>query len=83
MLSLYLFTNPGHFSQVIWKGTQKVGIGTAQSKSGNFFLVARYDPKGNVDGTFNDNVPKPLPGNRLTIELFYRKEGPLISRGEG
>ncbi|KAK3736001.1 hypothetical protein QZH41_017495 [Actinostola sp. cb2023] len=46
----YDFKNPhespstDHFSQVIWKDTKEIGVGTAQSKSGNFFLVARYKP---------------------------------------
>lgn len=50
-----LFTD--HFSQLVWRGSKELGIGTAQSKSGNFFLVARYSPPGNIDGLFQDNVP--------------------------
>ena len=42
---------------MVWRDSKEVGIGTAQSKSGNFFLVARYSPRGNIDGKFNDNVP--------------------------
>ncbi|XP_032226785.2 uncharacterized protein LOC5502610 isoform X2 [Nematostella vectensis] len=51
----YDFKNPhsdpstSHFSQLVWKGTKKLGVGEAQSKSGNFFLVARYHPKGNME----------------------------------
>ena len=52
---MHLFTD--HFSQLVWRNSKELGIGTAQSKSGNFFLVARYSPRGNVDGQFNDNVP--------------------------
>ena len=44
----------------MWRNSQELGIGTAQSKSGNFFLVARYSPPGNIDGQFNDNVPDAL-----------------------
>lgn len=44
----------------MWRNSQELGIGTAQSKSGNFFLVARYSPPGNIDGQFNDNVPDVL-----------------------
>ena len=52
----------GHFSQTVWNSTKEVGVGTAESKSKNFFLVARYSPKGNVGGKYNDNVSPPLPG---------------------
>lgn len=51
---MLLFTD--HFSQLVWSNSKELGIGTAQSKSGNFFLVARYNPPGNIDGQFNDNV---------------------------
>ncbi|XP_078359740.1 uncharacterized protein LOC144644187 [Oculina patagonica] len=55
--SPHLDESTNHFSQLVWRDSKEVGIGTAQSKSGNFFLVARYSPRGNVDGKFNDNVP--------------------------
>lgn len=51
-----MYFSTGHFSQLVWRDSKEVGIGTAQSKSGNFFLVARYSPRGNIDGKFNDNV---------------------------
>ena len=44
-------TRAGYFSQLVWKGTTKVGFGTA----GNF-VVARYGPAGNVKGEFENNV---------------------------
>ena len=52
---IYLSTD--HFSQLVWRNSKELGIGTAQSKSGNFFLVARYSPPGNINGEFSDNVP--------------------------
>lgn len=45
----------GHFSQLIWKGSQKLGIAYAQ-KNGDVYVVANYDPPGNYHGQFNDNV---------------------------
>ena len=52
-----MFLSTDHFSQLVWRNSKELGIGTAQSKSGNFFLVARYNPPGNIDGQFQDNIP--------------------------
>lgn len=40
----------GHFTQVIWKGTRKVGFGFALNESGRFYAVANYYPAGNFKG---------------------------------
>ena len=37
----------GHFTQLVWKGTQKAGFGI----SGNY-VVGRYAPPGNYEGDF-------------------------------
>ena len=59
---LYLFT--GHFTQVVWKNTQKLGIAKAKSpKSGKIIVVANYEPAGNWIGQYKDNVPPPKQGN--------------------
>jgi hypothetical protein len=42
--------NVGHYSQVIWRGTQEVGCATARSGGGEDILVCRYYPAGNVLG---------------------------------
>ncbi len=39
----------GHYSQLIWKATTKVGCGLAEGNGGDF-LVCDYDPPGNVMG---------------------------------
>ena len=39
----------GHYSQMIWRGTQRVGCAIAKSP-GTDVLVCRYWPSGNVDG---------------------------------
>lgn len=40
----------GHYTQVIWKNTKKVGCGCAQGASGATFFVCNYDPHGNFIG---------------------------------
>ena len=61
-ISAYDFNNPsfsdatGHFTQVIWKSTKKVGCGVAQCSDGALY-VCNYEPAGNMEGAFPDNVP--------------------------
>jgi len=45
----------GHFTQVVWRGTKQVGCGKSQCK-GMDIWVCNYDPAGNWDGQYRDNV---------------------------
>lgn len=62
-IKLYNFNKPGfssgtgHFTQVVWRGSQRLGIAKAQNNKGQVFIVANYDPPGNYQGQFPDNVP--------------------------
>ncbi|KAH6672077.1 CAP domain-containing protein [Halenospora varia] len=40
----------GHYSQVIWPSTTKVGMGIAHGKEGKVYVVGRYGPQGNIRG---------------------------------
>ncbi|KAF9409664.1 hypothetical protein HW555_011038 [Spodoptera exigua] len=51
--------NCGHFTQIVWKGTRELGIGSAKSKSGKLYVVANYYPPGNYSGQFIKNVYPP------------------------
>ena len=62
-IKYYKFTQPkfsaetGHFTQVIWKGSQRFGVGFAIGNGGrSAFVVAQYAPPGNVQGAFQANV---------------------------
>ena len=46
-------TNPGtgHFTQVVWKGSERLGCGVSGS-----YLVCRYEPAGNFLGEYAANV---------------------------
>ena len=47
----------GHFTQLVWKDSQKLGIGYAvDTKNNKAYVVARYDPPGNYDGEYRENV---------------------------
>lgn len=53
----------GHFTQLIWKNTSKAGFGIQHSVDGHHvFIVGRYEPPGNVNGQFLENVPPPIHG---------------------
>jgi uncharacterized protein YkwD len=45
----------GHYSQLVWKATQKIGCGTSRC-NGRVYLVCNYFPAGNVEGQFAQNV---------------------------
>ncbi|XP_032217754.1 protein PRY1 [Nematostella vectensis] len=51
----------GHFTQVVWKSSTKMGFGMAEGTFQNFpcvFSVARYDKPGNYANRFSKNVVK-------------------------
>jgi pathogenesis-related protein 1 len=45
----------GHFTQLVWVGSQRLGCGTTTCK-GKQIWVCNYDPPGNVQGQFATNV---------------------------
>lgn len=47
----------GHFTQVVWKGSQQLGVGYVR-KGGDVYVVANYYPPGNHLGQFKQNVFK-------------------------
>ena len=61
-VSNYKFHRPGfqsdagHFTQIVWKNTQEIGVGKAKTSDGKVFVVARYRPAGNVVNRFEQNV---------------------------
>jgi hypothetical protein len=51
-LNLSNFAKTGHYTQMIWKSTERVGMGQATCPSGALIIVANYDPPGNVVGSY-------------------------------
>lgn len=55
----------GHFTQLVWKSTTKVGCGavncsnSAADGANGWLLFCEYTPPGNVVGDFKQNVHKP------------------------
>mmetsp|Transcript_28532 Transcript_28532/g.45924 ORF Transcript_28532/g.45924 Transcript_28532/m.45924 type:complete len:185 (-) Transcript_28532:157-711(-) len=64
----YDFDNPGldagtgHFTQVVWKGTTKVGMAKVTTQVGQTetcYIIANYSEAGNLEGEFEENVDPP------------------------
>ena len=45
----------GHFTQVVWRSTKTLGCGRVQC-NGLDLWVCQYDPPGNVEGQYRENV---------------------------
>ena len=48
--------NTGHFTQIVWKSTTRVGFGYAVTETGQFYSVFNYYPAGNYKNEFHLNV---------------------------
>lgn len=70
--SSYNWQNPsfstatGHFSQVVWRDSVRIGCARDFSNRG-VYLVCNYDPPGNVMGQFRSQVTPPKRGPRENI----------------
>jgi uncharacterized protein YkwD len=73
------FENWGHFSQIVWKGTTKVGCATVDCSASGlanvgqyvspYFTVCNYGPPGNYGGQYASNIGASL--NRATVGWNY------------
>ncbi|KAG5978307.1 hypothetical protein E4U55_006280 [Claviceps digitariae] len=67
-----IFEATGHLTQVVWKGTRKVGCATVKCAAGTIFSmhsqysVCNYYPPGNYDGEYATNV---LPPTGMSVAI--------------
>jgi len=62
-ININFIIKSGHFTQVIWKGSQEAGFGRAKAADNAWYVVGRYLPAGNFLGQYKENIP-PLPNGR-------------------
>jgi len=67
------FMEFGHFTQVLWKSTEKVGCHTSKCAAGTvlsmdaWYTVCNYDPPGNYAGEYGNNVLEPKGAAVFTV----------------
>jgi uncharacterized protein YkwD len=65
----------GHFTQVLWKDTTKLGCATVSCPAGtvltypSWYTVCNYGGPGNYGGQYGDNVLEPLGQSTVNVEL--------------
>ncbi|CAH8433439.1 unnamed protein product [Heterobilharzia americana] len=67
----------GHFTQVVWKSTRRAGFGIKHTDDGkHVYIVGRYAPRGNVNGQFIENVPRPIwRQSKRNSQIFQQNNG--------
>ncbi|CAG0902309.1 unnamed protein product [Darwinula stevensoni] len=58
----------GHFTQMVWKDTEELGVARGMSRNGHIIVVAFYFPPGNFLGKFIENVPFPVEFDSSSLE---------------
>ena len=53
----------GHFTQLVWDTTTRLGVGLAKSSTGRNIVVMKYDPPGNYVGQYTKHVHRPCTQN--------------------
>ena len=51
---------PSNFTQIIWKGSEYIGIGCTKTKENNIYTVINFFPSGNIKNEFLLNVFPPM-----------------------
>lgn len=60
----------GHFTQVVWRNSEELGVGMATTKNGKMgyvYICCNYSPPGNWIGDFERNVPLPITDLEETV----------------
>lgn len=52
----------GHFTQLVWKNTTDVGCDRRLCGESGWYLVCEYWPRGNIIGSFKEEVGKEISG---------------------
>ncbi|XP_028397249.1 uncharacterized protein LOC114521058 [Dendronephthya gigantea] len=72
----------GHFTAMVWSATEAFAMGEEGQADGNFFVVAEYYPRGNMDGGFADNVKELRKVPSSCIDVVANEESYKLLMGE-
>ncbi|KAF0988379.1 hypothetical protein HZS_3331 [Henneguya salminicola] len=70
----YNYENPSnlhdtdHFTQIVWKSTTEIGYAKMELTEDHWILLVLYNPKGNIDGEYKNNVLSPIVKKEKTID---------------
>lgn len=56
-LLYYYYSISANVTQLLWKETSRMGVGVMKGSDDRFYVVAFFDPKGNVQSKFKENLP--------------------------
>ena len=76
MITIILFFSgtTGHFTQLVWKGSQKIGCGAACNEKNKCYVTYNYSPAGNYEGWFASNVLEKIEITQ-SYDDFYEEAG--------
>jgi hypothetical protein len=88
-VELYDFNNPGfdgktgHFTQLVWVNTKRIGFSASTSSNGYIYVCTNYDPPGNYYGDFERNVKPAIqlaspPPKPITSPIQIMRPPPLV-----
>jgi len=63
--------NAAHYTQMVWKSTEKFGCGKGPASCGGDLWVCQYLPMGNYYGKFKANVPQRLYDASESPEMAF------------
>ncbi|XP_028392284.1 cell wall protein PRY3-like isoform X2 [Dendronephthya gigantea] len=72
----------GHFTAMVWSATEIFAVGEEGQADGNFYVVAEYDPRGNMDGGFAENVKELRKVPSSCIDAVANEESYKLLMGE-
>lgn len=74
--------NAAHYTQMVWKGTKKIGCGKGKAPCGGDLWVCQFTPLGNQWGKYKDNVIAPTKTKAAcgVTKLYESQNVPLATQ---
>ncbi|KAG8473498.1 hypothetical protein CXB51_035687 [Gossypium anomalum] len=75
----------GHYTQVIWRNSVRLGCAKARCNNGGTFIVCNYDPPGNFVGQLpidvNQSISRAISPSAAPAPYFFPSEHPKRNMG--